>query len=365
VPVAGGDGPPLPCAPAFGVVVGVEDVAFAVEEDGHHGRVAQEPFGCLLGESPAVTTQDELVEVVDVSQAGEGAQVDVDVDPHPGPGSGAAPCSSAPAPFGPAEPATHRLQSLQRVGEVDRLAVAARIVGGGEGFVEGVGGGPPVEGVGGGDVLPLRQVVIVGGCTPAGVVGVECGAAEVVEGVSSPLTQAAPVRRIPRVGVVGPGVDGRGDVQERGGGQVGVDLAATEEPLGHRHRVTGDVSDGAFLVDQVAPVVQGGGPVLRRRALPVQSEECVQGLGEPRFALVGDHPAERLGPGQGQLAGEHSRSQRRVPVAQPGDPLQAMRFAFGAVRVGQQPPLGRRGPSRDPGRGGPQAKEGGDEVTLG
>src|SRR3546814_1067568 len=69
-------------------------------------------------------------------------------------------------------------------------------------------------------------------------------------------------------------------------------LFRSEEPLGHRHRVTGDVSDGAFLVDQVAPVVQGGGPVLRRRTLLVEPEECVQRVGQPRFARSEEHTSE-------------------------------------------------------------------------
>src|SRR3546814_1480970 len=76
VPVAGGDGRSLSWGPGLGGVVGVEDVALAVEEDGDHGRVAQQPFGGFLGESPAITTPHELIEVVDVAQPGQGAPVD-------------------------------------------------------------------------------------------------------------------------------------------------------------------------------------------------------------------------------------------------------------------------------------------------
>jgi hypothetical protein len=71
VAVAGGERPALPGGPGLGIVVGIQEVAVAVEEDGNHGRVAQQPPCRLLGELPAVTAQYEVVEVVDVSQAGE------------------------------------------------------------------------------------------------------------------------------------------------------------------------------------------------------------------------------------------------------------------------------------------------------
>ncbi|HAS11502.1 MAG TPA: hypothetical protein DCS55_13465, partial [Acidimicrobiaceae bacterium] len=151
-------------------------MALAVEEHGDHGRVAQQALRSFLGEAPAVAAQDE---VVDVAQPGKGAQVDVDVDPHGGAGAGAAAGPPTTACLGPAEPAADGVEPFQRVGQVEV---------GVEGLVEGVDGGPAVEGVLCVEILlPLRPLVgaVGGGGAPAGVVGVEGGAAHVVQVVGS------------------------------------------------------------------------------------------------------------------------------------------------------------------------------------
>jgi hypothetical protein len=206
--VAGGDGASLLAGPGLRRVVRVEHGAFAVEEDGDQGAVAQQLFGGLLGELPAVAAQDQVVEVVQLAQVGEGAQVDVDVGDHTGAGACAAPDPPAAFALGSAEPAA---DGVELFGPIEHVHIGIEI-GVVEGFVEGVGGGPAVEGVLGGDVLELAvvfvQTVAVLEITEIVVVGgVEAGSADVVEGIGAAFAEAALVGGTLGVGVVGPRVE--------------------------------------------------------------------------------------------------------------------------------------------------------------
>ena len=183
--------------------------------------------------------------------------------------------------------------------------------------------------------------------------------------VGPPLTETTLVGGVGGVGVVGPGVDRGGHVQERGRGQIGVDLPATEQPLGHGQAVAGHLTDAAFLVDQTGPVAHGHRPVLGRAPSGVQAEEGGKRVRQPGFAVVGDRSAQRVGPRQRQLTRQHGVRQGGVTVTEPGDAFEAVGFGLGTVRVGQQPPLRRRGPGRDPCRGRPQRQQIRDQVALG
>jgi hypothetical protein len=98
VPVPGGDRSSLAGGPAFGVVVGVEEVALAVEEDGDQGRVAQQPFGGFLGQPPPIAPQDQIVEVVDVAgRRASGGRCARSPEPRNGPSCGAGPGATAAA----------------------------------------------------------------------------------------------------------------------------------------------------------------------------------------------------------------------------------------------------------------------------
>jgi hypothetical protein len=169
----------------------------------------------------------------------------VDVGDDPGAGAGAAPGPAAAFALGSTQPAA---DGVELAGPVEHVHIGV-VVKVGEGFVEGVGGGPAVEGVLRGDVLELTVpveptdvavVVVVVDVLVEAVVGAgEAVAADVVEGIGAAFAEAALVGGPLGVGVVGPGIERGGDVQERGRGQVGVDLTATEQPLGQRHRVAG------------------------------------------------------------------------------------------------------------------------------
>jgi len=113
--VAGGDGASLLAGPLFGGVVGIEQGAFAVEEHGGEGGVAEELVGGGAGEVPAIAAQDEVFEVVEVAQVGQGAQVDVDVDAGGGAGACPSPGPAAAVPFGLAEPAADRHERVELV----------------------------------------------------------------------------------------------------------------------------------------------------------------------------------------------------------------------------------------------------------
>jgi hypothetical protein len=165
----------------LGGVVDIEDLVAAGEEGGDERRVAQQPLGGLLGQGPALTAQDQVFEVVVVSQPGQGSQVDVDVGDDPG--AGPDPATDAPAPVllgSPEAPAQHDQRIDPLVGGLGGQV---------ERFVEVIAGMGAVEGV-------LRPGLLVLGVeVGAGlVVAGEREVGEVVEGIRASFGQGSLVR---------------------------------------------------------------------------------------------------------------------------------------------------------------------------
>lgn len=281
------------------------------------------------------------------------AQVDVDVDSRRRACTGAPARSPAPAGLGATEPASYGVESFQRVGQIDV---------GVECLVERVGGCPAVEGVVGVEVLPLDVVVFP--WVPPGLIRVEGGAAQVVEGIGPSLAERPLVRRVGRVGVVGPGVEPGGDVQERRRGQVAMDLTTTEQPLRQRDRVARHLPDGALLVDELGPVPHDRRPVLVGSAACVDVEQICERVDEPRLAVgVGDG-GEAVRSAEGQAAGEDGVGERSMAVAEPGQPFESVGVGLGAVGVSEQPALRRGGAGGTPCRRRPEPDQLRQEFAL-